>query len=285
MKGICLIAHGGGVVAAYHAGVAKAIKEKFGLDKIDRIIASSGAAATYSYLVSGQEELIIKIWLEIIKDRRFINFFKFPPGKGIINIDFLINEIVKNKYPLDLSSLKNSKIQLEICVTDADNGQAKFFSKNDNIDFYELLKASCAIPYFYGRKIALGKKYYYDGTIGGIANHNIAKDEKNILIVLTTPPKPVPKLTIFRKILRHLLIGKESILLQKAVWDMMNYHETSEDLIKRFGLNKNIVIVRPTEWLPIWRIDFRVSRLKKVIEQGYKDVIENKSLEKFFERL
>ena len=81
MNNFCIVAQGGGMTTAYHAGVIKAFKEKFGFEKLNLIVASSGAAATYSYLVSGQENLIEPIWIELVKSGKFVNPWKFPIGK------------------------------------------------------------------------------------------------------------------------------------------------------------------------------------------------------------
>ncbi len=51
MNNFCIVAQGGGMTTSYHAGVVAALKQRFGFQRLNRVIASSGAAATYSYLV------------------------------------------------------------------------------------------------------------------------------------------------------------------------------------------------------------------------------------------
>jgi predicted patatin/cPLA2 family phospholipase len=284
--GFCIVAHGGGVISAYHAGVIKALKEKFGFHNLHRIVTSSGAAATYSYLVSGQGDKVANIWINLVKDKRFINFFKFPPGKGIINIDFVADDFVRKKCPLNVNSLKKSKIELDIGVTDANTGKAKFFSNTDKINFYELLRATCAIPYFYGKRVVLNGHEYYDGTIAGVKDEKVLNQEKNIIFIHTTPDKPAPKLLFFRKILRKILVGNESKELQEAIWKMMECPEEEKKFVEKIKEGgRNVAVIRPSNWLPMNRIDNRLSRLKKIIEQGYYDTINNKELEEFFNQI
>lgn len=280
---ICIVAQGGGMTTSYHAGVIKAIKEKFGFNKVGRIVASSGAATTYSYLVSGQDNLIEKIWLELVKSKKFVIPLKHPSGRGIMDIDFLVDEIIKRKFPLDLDGLKKSLIDLDVGLTNAKTGESVFFSKNDDIDFYELLRASCAIPYFYGKKVCLGADCYYDGTISSVCGIEKAKDEDNILVVFTRPNKPLMKIILFRKILKWLLIRKETKELQEAIWSMVANYEKIPSIINDLsGKEKNVVIIQPQRKLPIWRIDMSLHRLQKTIKQGYDDVMNNKEIDKLF---
>src|SRR3989338_9596285 len=88
VSNITIITQGGGMIAAYHAGVVRAIGERFGFGNIKRIVASSGAAAVYAYLVSGQTNLIEPIWYYLLKSGRFVDPWHHKRGRGVINIDF-----------------------------------------------------------------------------------------------------------------------------------------------------------------------------------------------------
>ena len=48
---------------------------------------------------------------------------------------------------------------------------------------------------------------------------------------------------------------------------------------------QNIVLIGPTQKLPVWRIDASISRLCQTIEQGYRDTMRHRGLERFFARL
>ena len=126
----CILAQGGGMVTAYHVGVVKALKEKYSLQNLNRIIANSGAAATYTYLVSNQEHIMEPIWIELVRSGKFVTPWEHPLGKHVINIDFLVDEMMKKKYPLDLNALKNSRIELNIGVTNSETGESIYISKD-----------------------------------------------------------------------------------------------------------------------------------------------------------
>lgn len=283
MNGITIVAAGGGLVTAYHAGVIRALKEQVDLTKIKRIVASSGAAATYSYLVSGQTELVEPIWNYLLESGCFVNPVRHKTLRGVMDIDFLVDEVIKKRFPLDLSALKASPIVFDVGVTDTETGESKFFSKNTVVDFYELIRTSCAVPYFYGKHVELAGRRYCDGTIGDVVGLNQITDaDKNVLIVLTRPDRPIKKFIPVRKMLRWLLIRKEPLALQEKIWNMPKEYNRISQRIKALNNNREVCVIQPRKKLPIWRIDTSVDRLKKTIEQGYQDTINTDSLEEFW---
>ena len=285
MGKFCIVAQGGGMVACYHAGVIAALQEKFGLKELHCVIATSGAAATYSYLISNQQNLIEPIWIDLIKSGKFAVPWKFPPGKHIMNIDFLIDEMIKKRYPLDIEALKNSSIDLQVGVTDANTAESRYFSKNAEVDFFELLRASCAVPYFGREKVLFNGRYYYDGIIASVTGLEKTLNEENILMVLTRPPRPLKKMYFLRKILRWLLIRNETPVLQKAIWDIMAKFDAIPQEAEKISKSKNLVIIQPKKKLPILRVDTSLDRLQKTIKQGYNDTINHPQLESFFAKL
>ena len=285
MSQFCIIGQGGGMITAYHTGVVSALKKRFGFKKLHRIVASSGAAAVYSYLVSGQENLIQPIWEDLVKSGKFVTPWKFPIGKSVMNINFLVDEMIQKRYPLNLPALKNNLTELEIGVTNAETGASIFFSKDNPINFYELLRASCAVPYFSEGKVCFGGRCYYDGTIGSVSGLERVFDEDNILVVLTRPSISLPKMFFFRKILRWLLIRNETIALQEAIWSMPARYEQIPSFIEEIRQKKNIAVIQPKKNLPIFRIDTRFSCLSQTIRQGYDDTMNHRGLEDFFRKI
>jgi predicted patatin/cPLA2 family phospholipase len=284
-QGFSIAAQGGGMTSAYHAGVIKGIKEKFGFDGLERVVASSGAAAVFTYLISQQDHLIESIWEYLITSGGFVDWRRYPIGKGVMNIDFLVDHVIRERFPLDLLALKNSDIKLDISVTHAMDGSSYFIPKSSELDFYEVLRASCAVPYFYGKKVPLGDHLYCDGVIGSVASLEAIQKEKNVILVLTRPFQKSPKLIILRKILQWLLISDESPELQRAIWNIPSRIDRLPDDILDLRGRCNLAVICPDERLPMFRIDNNLERLRRTIAQGYDDVMASSELDDFFKKL
>lgn len=281
----CIVGQGGGVTTAYQAGVVLGLQEKYGFEKLGRVVASSGTAIVYSYLLSGQLEVFGPFWVELLKSRDFISFLRHPTGRGILNIDFLIDEMAKRKYPLDTKRLMKNPVQLEVSVTNAETGEAKFYPKESDLDYFELLRATCAVPYFYGKHVLLDNEYYCDGEIGSLIGLEAIANYKNILIVLTRPPEQLPKLLLVRKLLQWLLIRHETPALQSAIWEVQNRFNELPDILHKLRSERHVVVIAPSMALSMNRIDNRLGALKKVMEQGKMDALASNNVKTFMDNL
>jgi predicted patatin/cPLA2 family phospholipase len=281
----CVIAPGGGMVAAYHAGVRKAWTEQFGPLNAHRYVANSGGACNFAYEASGQGHLMEPIWRDLVQSGQFVHSLWNIHRRGVMNIDFLVDEEIQHRFPMDVPSLKASSVGLQIGVTHSKEGYSRYFSKDFGGDFLELLRASCAVPYFFGKPVLVDDEYWYDGTIGSVVGIEHARDEQNILIILTRPLRPIGKYTLVRKILRYLLLRNEDPRLQRAVWDMPTMFNETLHEIGRLQDKKNVLVIQPRTKLPMFRIDTSIERLDATIAQGYRDTMyQSKEIELFLKK-
>ena len=282
----CLAVQSGGMTAAYHVGIIQGLKKRFGFGQLHRVVGSSGAIATYAYLASGQENRAQECWERLVQSGNLVRFKTHPLGKGIMNIDYLVDSLMKKIILLDVPALLASPIELGMCVSDASTGNARLFTQRQGYDIFEILRASSAIPYFYGKKVAIDGRDYYDGEIGSVTGLDQVLEEKNILVVLTRPGVPLIKMIWLRKLLRWLLIRNETEAVQNAIWTIPSRYDQLPTFISRLKQQgKNIAVIRPRQRLAMKRIDSRLEKLRQTIRQGYDDVINNNELENFFKNL
>lgn len=284
------------MTAAYHAGVIWGLKERFGesiLDRSDRIVASSGAAAVYHYWVSGQSELLPHIFDHLIQSRQFVNpkkIFTIPPLKRVMNISYLVNGVVK-AHPtlaLNLAAYMSSPIRLEVGLTNYQTGESRYIQKDDpGVDTYELLSASCSVPHFADRDfVTIGEDDWTDGNIGSLTGIERVGDEENVMVVLTKPANPLPERQLLRKLAAWALMKNRPPQLQTAIWNMMTqFGSIPEQIDTLRENNKNTVVIQPQDDLPMWRIDPRLSSLRRTIEQGRQDACNHQELDAFFDKI
>ncbi|MFA6585771.1 MAG: patatin-like phospholipase family protein [Candidatus Paceibacterota bacterium] len=155
MKNICITAQGGGLKSAYSVGVIKGLREKYSLDEVDLIVGSSGAGSTFAYFITKQYDYIEKIWIELVKSGEFIKIRNFFLRGPIMDIDFLVDTVLKKKFPLDINSLKSSKTELYIPLLRYSDCKGIYFTNHESEDPYEIIRAACAVPYFFGKRVKL----------------------------------------------------------------------------------------------------------------------------------
>ncbi|MCX6756567.1 MAG: hypothetical protein NTW35_00200, partial [Candidatus Nomurabacteria bacterium] len=91
-----IVLTGGGMHCSWSAGFLVGLHDAGLLPTT--ILAKSGNAGNAVYIATGQSDRIKRIWTEHLSGNRFINFFRF---KKIIDIDFLVDEVLTKKEPMD----------------------------------------------------------------------------------------------------------------------------------------------------------------------------------------
>lgn len=281
-RGICVVAPGGGCRTAYNAGVMRAIHERFGLSSITRVVGISGGLLNWAYAASGRVDYFEPFWVELIASGRFIRPWRHPTGRGIMDIDFMVDDMVKERYPLDLGALKHSSMRVVAGVTHSVTARGQWFGVQDVPDFREVIRASCAPPYIYGKHVVINGQPYCDGGIANPTGIRGVIDENRILVVLTFSQdrKGLP-LTV-RRFLRWLLLRNESEALQEAIFHLPEKREEEIDRIYALRKRVRVAIIRPKAELPSSRVDSSLNHLRATIAQGYQDTYNHPELEDFF---
>lgn len=293
-----IVGQGGGMVASYHIGVIQALQEKYPqqMKNLHRVVAASGAAAIFSYFVSEQAELQVSIFDCLFDSHKFVVPQRFPPGKHMMDIDFLVDEVIKNRFPLDVKSLKESQIKFDVGVTDYVTGRPRYIEKNspEADNFYELIRASCAVPYFGHEPVSLGRDrrglhQFLDGNIGSVSGVDDVGNEENIIIILTRPlAEPLPQRILVRKLAAWLLMRSFPPQIRQAIWNMLTQVGSLPGEVEALKKTRNVVVLEPSTPIDMWRIEIRKDgkkRLHKTIRQGYNDTMNNIDLEEFFKKI
>ena len=183
-----LVVQGGGMRGVYSMGALAALEDAGLHDAFDIIVGSSAGAINGAYFLAGQAAEAVQLYTEHLSNRNFVNFLR--PQK-IVDIDYLVDVVLKQHQPLKMDVLRNSPTLLEVVVANAVNGEAEVITNRDtSYDFYEVMRATSALPGLYNKKIHLGSHLYVDGGIvDSIPIARAAQDGADqVLAVVTRRP-------------------------------------------------------------------------------------------------
>ncbi len=159
--------------SAHGAGFLYALATKLHITNPDMVIGSSGNAANLLYYATQKEEqceAMKRIWTELLSTLKFISKSRIW---RMMDIDYLIDSVFKKQAVFDVDALQKSSIEYHIAIVDAYYGKPRFINKHDGIDPFELLRATKALPFFYGKKVMLQGKEYIDGAVGHTVQEHI----------------------------------------------------------------------------------------------------------------
>ena len=216
-----LVLQGGGMRGSYSIGALVALSELGLHTAFDHVYGVSSGAVNGAYFVAGQARLAARGYVEDLAGKRFISFTR--AGK-FLDIDFLIDSVVKERKPLDVMKLREAATTMHIGLTDySTGGGLTVTNRDEGVDFAEVLRATAALPFLYGKTVRLDGKDCLDGSTADPVPlfRAVQQGCDRILLVLTSPlrdqPKPTPW---FLNLLVHGLLCRYPSVIRKGVLNM-----------------------------------------------------------------
>jgi len=281
----CIVAEGGGLRASYGVGVVKALIEEFHITSVDIAIATSGSAGTLAYYVAQQFDSIINIWTNLLSTWRFLSLRNILLGNPILNIDYLIDVVFKQQDRLNVEVLKSQPTELFIPVTNYRTGEERYFSNHDDVDFFEVLRATKAAEISYGRPVKIAGQEYIDGALSvpiGITKA-IDAGATDIIVISPNPKGFIRSRSILERTITGIFArGFPEGLRQKIESHPETYNSIMDIIKEEMALNeRNIVLIQPESKIATGTLGNSRKNLMLTIEQGYADTCRYEELNSF----
>jgi predicted patatin/cPLA2 family phospholipase len=267
-----LIIEGGGMRSAYASGALVALHEQ-GHHHFDVVVGTSAGACCAVNFIGGYPMRNFQILHDYLAGPRFIRFSKIFSRQNIVDIDFLLDEVLQNHVPLPIKEFKATPTQLFITATDCDSGEPLYFDgRDDNI--IENLRASCAMPYLYRRKIWWQGRRLMDGGIAvSIPIQKALEEGCDELYVISTRPKGYRKKKNRLGWINHLFFPRYPEMVKTLNNRWQEYNDTLAWL-ENPPPSKKVILIRPKQSLPVTRTTRKPAKIREGFHQGYQDALE-----------
>ncbi len=274
-----LVIQGGSLRSVASCGAAAALNYLGLTNAFDKVYASSSGAVNGAYFLTQQSALGVTVYLEDVNNRKFLNLWRF---RKMIDLEFFIDEIVKQRRKHDYDALLSHPTELKILAANMDTSQKTWFSSKDtSIDLYQALKASCALPVIYGRGVPVGQHSYVDGYIVEPIPvlTPLEGDFTDILVLLNRnisvrqPPKPsLMTRLLFQPLMRRELSSelyaqhqKYAVQYNFALDAIENGHHTRPD-----GHKIRLAYICPESAAEAHRFELDAGRLRAAAYSSWK---------------
>ncbi len=206
---LAIVCAGGGMSCSYAGGAIVALADELKITRPDFLIAASGSAATAMYYLTGQQDRIRRIWTDYLATPRFFSIKRF---REMMDVDYLIDEVIREKEPLDLEKLAKIETRYFIPVTNTRTGEGRYVACSEEVDLFELLRATKALPFFYGRKVMIDGDPHMDSGFKITKEDGVRKAKElgatHVLVIQIDGKVESPVLTQVRSLLMRC-IGKD----------------------------------------------------------------------------
>ncbi|MFM2198795.1 MAG: hypothetical protein RLZZ505_2227 [Verrucomicrobiota bacterium] len=262
-KKLAIVCAGGGTSCAYSGGALTALAIEHGLLQPDYMIAASGSAGSAMYYLTGQYESIRRTWTRHICSPQFLSFKRIHK---IMDVDYLVDTIIRKMEPLDLDKLADIQTRYFIAVKNLADGKGRYISCRDQASIHEVLRATKALPIFYARKVNINGELFADSAFVITKEHSVSKalelGATHILVLEINPRKTTRFQSLAGKIVSHLRSKRPN-------------HDSPPDGVSifRIGPDKN----------PAPAVTRNARLLTAAFDKGYQDVRDNADLRVFLQ--
>ena len=187
-----IVVQGGGMRGVYSMGALLAISEMPIAKEFRQAFGSSAGAMNAAFLLADQTAMAVSVYVDDISNASFINPLRV---RKMVDIDYLIDDVLTIRKPLDIAAVKAAQCTLHIALTDAYTGRVHYVTNHDtDIDLMEALRATAAMPVLYNRLVHLGDGLYFDGgTVEPVPLIPAIAAGCNPIVVVITRPYPVSR--------------------------------------------------------------------------------------------
>src|SRR5262249_40350905 len=108
-----LVVQGGGVRGVYSLAVLAGFEEMGWTRCFDHVAGASAGAMNGAHFITGQARYGVETYIDYLSNRKFIDFFR--PRK-LVDVDYLIDDLVRHVRPFNLPALLGASTELHIAL-------------------------------------------------------------------------------------------------------------------------------------------------------------------------
>lgn len=262
---------GGGYRGVYAAGVLDYCLEHGVVFDLG-IGVSAGSANVMSYAAK-QARRNYRFYVEYGMRKEYAGIGNFIFKKTFIDMDYVYGTLSNSdgEYPLDYRAFSESPMEFVAVATEAETGKARYFYNRDiKQDRYDVLKASCAIP-FVCHPYAVDGIAYYDGALGDPVPIEKAFQMGcgKVVLLLTLPENTIRTPEKDSRLAKG--IRKKYPLAAKALEQRAQRYNEGIALARDYAAQGKLLIVAPDDTCGVSTLKRNPENLRKLYEKGYQD--------------
>lgn len=267
----CLVLEGGAKRGIYTAGVLDVFMEHNIVT--DAVIGVSAGAIHGCSYVSKQLGRSIRYNIKYNDDYRFMSFRSFIKTGNVVDTNFAYHELPEKLDLFDHMTFENSNTKFYVTCTNVETGKAEYIlCPNLREHYIHYLRASASMP-IVSQIVKLDNKCYIDGGASDSIPLKAAFDlgyNKNI-VVLTRPEgyikKPFSMMWLVKLLYRKFPKFIEALRRRHDI-----YNQTI-DYINQMQKDKKIVVIRPSKYIKMGRMETNIDVIKQMYELGRQDAL------------
>lgn len=233
---------------------------------------SAGSANLISYAAE-QPRRNYQFYAEYGLRKEYASVKNFLTKKSFIDLNYVYSTLSNSdgENPLDYTAFSESPMELFVVATNAQTGEAVYFNRNDvTKDNYDILKASCSIP-FVCPPYQVKDSVYYDGALSDpIPFQKAFESGCDKVVVLLTKPVTELRTPDTDKKLARMIRKKYPIAAEKLCQRAQLYND-SLALCQKYAESGKLYIIAPDDTCGVNTLTRDFHALASLYQKGYQD--------------
>jgi len=198
---LALVIEAGGIRASSVGGMAQALSK---VDFVfDSVHGSSAGACVASYFATKQTDIGESIFVDHLPQKSIMSLKKVFEVPSIVDVDTIVDKIMRDDAPLDVSDIFNKQPYLNIVATNRATGKPETIKtfKNEE-EIFNALRASLRVPGPFEKGVAINENYYLDGGYSSPVSIKSTEDigATHILILYAQRPQDYSYIALVKSI-------------------------------------------------------------------------------------
>ncbi|WP_277630672.1 patatin-like phospholipase family protein [Atopococcus tabaci] len=262
-----MVLEGGGMRGLYTAGALdRMLDEEIKVDGM--VTVSAGALFGINY-ASQQRGRALRYNKEYINDKRYISIRNLLTTGNIVSKEFAYYTVPFELDIFDEEAFKKSGIDFFVTVTNVETGEPEYVLIEKPFEQMEALRASGSMPFVSKMIENNGQKYLDGGVSDSIPIQKAQELGYEKLIVILTRPLDYRKTKASESMI-NLFYRKYPQFAERLKNRHHTYNETVEEII-RLEEAGEVFVIRPSQTIPIKRLEKDPGKLEEMYELGVKD--------------
>ncbi len=273
-----LVLEGGAMRAGFVAGAVMALMDK-NLADFDAAVAVSASVPTLAYFAAGQREEIEKVWREELTSPKFVCYHNIPAAslalstkRPVLNIDFLVDDLFKRRYPLDMPAFMANKMACRFAAATVPKGEQAFLTLEGKTT-YHAFKACMAVPGCYPATVSMNDCEYVDGAtvnplpLKGLPDEGTLK----VVAILSKPMDCEDKPPNFLGRALFWRYFKKHDWMVERLWEAAQIYNSQVSVLEQMAQEKppRALIIYPDKMLPVRFVTLDRKKINRIIDLGY----------------
>jgi predicted patatin/cPLA2 family phospholipase len=271
---IGLIVEGGGMRAAYTAGVLEAFLDH-DIEFSYIVAVSAGSSTSMSYL-SKQKGRNKRIYTKWVTDKRFMGVKSIISEHSFFGMNFLFDTLPRELDPFDYETFLKYKGVFKVCATHCDTGKPVYFEpllENNVDDTTMLIRASSSLPLISPIVTIKGEKYLDGGLSDSIPVQKSIDDGNSRHVLILTRNLDYTKEFSRNGYYTSKLFLKKYPKIVECIKTRHNVYNRTLSQIRQLEADNLAYVFRPQKALNIDRYEKDQRKLTQLYEQGYGETL------------